>query len=86
MGVTLVCTNFRAVTTLYPTKFCVITHKISFGASLSEPRIHEVQETVLYVYKLIYIYIYIQVYLMSQSWDNVVSMHDHLLTVHAHKT
>ena len=22
---------------------------------------------------------------MSQSWDNVVSMHDHLLTVHAHK-
>ena len=28
----------------------------------------------------------IQVRLMSQSWDNVVSMHDHLLTVHAHKT
>ena len=26
------------------------------------------------------------VYLMSQSWDNVASMHDHLLTVHAHKT
>ena len=23
---------------------------------------------------------------MSQSWDNVASMHDHLLTVHAHKT
>ena len=22
---------------------------------------------------------------MSQSWDNVASMHDHLLTVHAHK-
>ena len=27
-----------------------------------------------------------QVCLMSQSWDNVASMHDHLLTVHAHKT
>ena len=24
--------------------------------------------------------------LMSQSWDNVASMHDHQLTVHAHKT
>ena len=24
--------------------------------------------------------------LMSQSWDNMASMHDHLLTVHAHKT
>ena len=23
---------------------------------------------------------------MSQSWDNVASIHDHLLTVHAHKT
>ena len=23
--------------------------------------------------------------IMSQSWDNVVSMHGHLLTVHAHK-
>ena len=23
---------------------------------------------------------------MSQSWDNVSSMHDHLLTVHGHKT
>ena len=28
----------------------------------------------------------VQVCLMSQSWDNVASMHDHLLTVHAHKT
>ena len=26
-----------------------------------------------------------QVCLMSQLWNNVVSMHDHLLTVHAHK-
>ena len=26
-----------------------------------------------------------QVCLMSQSWDNVASTHDHLLTVHAHK-
>ena len=26
-----------------------------------------------------------QVCLMSQSWDNVASMHDHLLIVHAHK-
>ena len=25
--------------------------------------------------------IYLQVCLISQSWDNVVSMHDHLLTV-----
>ena len=31
-----------------------------FGASLSEPRIHEVQEAVLYVY--IYVYIYICMY------------------------
>ena len=28
----------------------------------------------------------VQVCLMSQSSDNVVSIHDHLLTVHAHKT
>ena len=28
----------------------------------------------------------LQVCLMSQSWDNMASMHDHLLTVHAHKT
>ena len=27
-----------------------------------------------------------QVCLMSQSWDNVASMHDHLLIVHANKT
>ena len=27
-----------------------------------------------------------QVCLMSQSWDNVASMHDHLFTVHGHKT
>ena len=32
------------------------------------------------------IIIILQVCLMSQSWDNVASMHDHLLTVHAHKT
>ena len=30
--------------------------------------------------------IILQVCLMSQSWDSVASMHDHLLTVHAHKT
>ena len=32
-------------------------HCISYGASLSEPRIHEIQEVALYVY--IYIYLYI---------------------------
>ena len=26
-----------------------------------------------------------QVCLLSQSWDNVATTHDHLLTVHAHK-
>ena len=36
----------------------------------------------------ILVIIMIQVCLISQSWDNntMVSMHDHLLTVHAHKT
>ena len=40
---------------------------MSFGASLSEPRIHEVQEAVLYVY--IYIYIYIIVCLWSDHFS-----------------
>ena len=31
-------------------------------------------------------FVVLQVCLMSQSWHNVASMHDHLLTVHAHKT
>ena len=32
------------------------------------------------------IIILIEVCLMSQSWDNVAGIHDHLLTGHAHKT
>ena len=40
---------------------------------------------VLY-FSLIFYFGIVQVCLMSQSWDNVVSMHDHLSTVHAHKT
>ena len=41
--------------------------------------------TVKHVPLTIYIHV-LQVCLMSQSWDNVPSMHDHLLTVQAHKT
>ena len=36
---------------------------VLFGASLSEPRIHEIQEVALYVYIYIYIIIYIYIYL-----------------------
>ena len=41
-----------------------------FGASLSEPRIHEEQEAVLYVYMYVYIFLYVCLYaspLMSAS-------------------
>ena len=35
---------------------------------------------------LFVLHIHVQACLMSQSWDNVASVHDHLLTGHAHKT
>ena len=33
--------------------------------------------------KILYMLLYAQVCLLSQSWDSVASMHDHLLTVHS---